>query len=75
MKNVAMRTNRRSLAMRKAAVYRTDRQLPEWLLFLLVSLTSFREAWIKGGTNTYDFFWKAWDGLGYYQWLPSAFIT
>ncbi|MBP9159820.1 MAG: hypothetical protein LKM36_02675 [Flavobacteriales bacterium] len=61
--------------MRKAAVYRTDRQLPEWLLFLLVSLTSFREAWIKGGTNTYDFFWKAWDGLGYYQWLPSAFIT
>lgn len=53
----------------------TDRHLLEWLLFMLVAFLSLREAWIIGEPNTYDFFWKSWDGLGYYQWLPSAFIT
>ncbi len=52
-----------------------DRHLLEWLLFMLVAILSLREAWIIGEPNTYDFFWKSWDGLGYYQWLPSAFIT
>lgn len=61
--------------MRAQQAYRRDRHLLEWLLFMLVAILSFRAAWIIGGGNTYDFFWKAWDGLGYYQWLPSAFIT
>jgi len=56
-------------------VHRQDRHLLEWLLFMFVAILSFREAWIIGGTNAYDFFWGAWDGMGYYQWLPSAFIT
>lgn len=49
--------------------------LVEWLLFMLVALLSLRAAWVIAEGNTHDFFWKAWDGLGYYQWLPSAFIT
>lgn len=52
-----------------------DRHLVEWLLFMLVAILSFRAAWIMAEGHTYDFFWQAWDGLGYYQWLPSAFIT
>lgn len=54
---------------------RDDRYATEWLLFLLVALLSLRSAWVFAEGNTYDFFWKSWDGLGYYQWLPSAFIT
>jgi len=61
--------------MRAQQAYRRDRHLFEWLLFMLVVILSFRAAWIIGGGNTYDFFWKAWDGQGYYQWLPTAFIT
>lgn len=52
-----------------------DRHLPEWLLFLLVAMLSFLAAWILGGGNTCDFFSRANDGLGYYQWLPAAFVT
>jgi hypothetical protein len=52
-----------------------DRHPVEWLLFLLVAVLSFRAAWIVAEGHTYDFFWQAYDGLGYYQWLPSAFIT
>ena len=52
-----------------------DRHLVEWLLFMLVAILSFWAAWIMAEGHTYDFFWQAWDGLGYYQWLPSAFIT
>lgn len=47
----------------------------EWLLFMLVAFLSLREAWMAHEGNTYEFFWGAWDGMGYYQWLPSAFIT
>lgn len=59
----------------KDSVLSADRSLPEWLLFMLVAVLSFRSAWIIGGADAHDFFWEAWDGLGYYQWLPSAFIT
>lgn len=52
-----------------------DRYLVEWLLFLLVAILSFRAAWIMAEGHTHEFFWQAWDGLGYYQWLPSAFIN
>src|SRR5690606_17495186 len=52
-----------------------DRHLLEWLLFMLVAILSFREAWIFADGNTHDFFWKAWDGLGYYQWLPTVFLS
>lgn len=52
-----------------------DRHLLEWVLFMLVAFLSLRAAWYIGEGNTHDFFWKAWDGLGYYQWLPSAFVT
>lgn len=52
-----------------------DRNLVEWLLFLLVAVLSFHAAWIIAEGRTHDFFWQAWDGIGYYQWLPSAFIT
>ena len=61
--------------MQLRADRQTDRHLFEWLLFMLVAILSFRAAWILNGENTHDFFWKAWDGLGYYQWLPSAFVT
>lgn len=53
----------------------TDRHLVKWLLFMLVAILTFRAAWIIADGNTHDFFWRANDGLGYYQWLPSAFIT
>lgn len=52
-----------------------NRYLPEWLLFLLVSILSMHAAWVLGGGNTCEFFSRAYDGLGYYQWLPAAFIT
>lgn len=42
---------------------------------MLVSVLSFHAAWAIGGASVHDFFWGSWDGLGYYQWLPSAFIT
>lgn len=50
------------------------RHFVEWMLFLLVFVISFHDAWVIGGGNTYDFFWCSWDGLGYYQWLPAACI-
>lgn len=59
---------------RTAWLGKPDGQVVEWLLFLFVFVLSLREAWIIGGGNSYDFFWCAWDGLGYYQWLPAAFI-
>lgn len=52
-----------------------DGHLPEWLLFMLVATISLHEAWLVGEGNTHEFFWGSWDGMGYYQWLPSAFIT
>lgn len=52
-----------------------DRYLPEWLLFMLVAFLSLRAAWIMGGGHACDFFSRAWDGLGYYQWLPAVFVT
>lgn len=52
-----------------------EKALPEWLLFMLVAVLSFQNAWAIGGADTHAFFWEAWDGLGYYQWLPTAFIT
>jgi hypothetical protein len=45
------------------------------MLFLLVAVLSMRAAWILGGDDTCGFFSGAYDGLGYYQWLPAAFIT
>lgn len=60
---------------RRARSPSRDRHLVEWLLFMLVTFLSLREAWIYAEGNTYDFFWKSWDGMGYYPWLPSAFIT
>ncbi len=61
--------------MRSQGLGRQDRYLVEWLLFLLVAILSFQEAWIRGEGSTHEFFWKAWDGQGYYQWLPTLFIT
>lgn len=52
-----------------------DRHLAEWLLFMLVAVLSLRAAWITGGGNTCNFFSGAYDGLGYYQWLPAVFVT
>lgn len=52
-----------------------DRHLLEWLLFMLVAILSLREAWIFAEGNTHNFFWRASDGLGYYQWLPTAFLS
>lgn len=52
-----------------------DRHLPEWLLFMLVAVLSLRAAWITGGGDTCQFFGGAYDGLGYYQWLPAVFVT
>lgn len=57
------------------AASRKDRRLPEWMLFLLVAVLSMRAAWILGGDNTCNFFSRANDGLGYYQWLPAIFVT
>lgn len=51
-----------------------DRYFLEWLLFLLVFMLSFRAAWILHEEYLHDFFWKAYDGLGYYQWLPTTFF-
>ena len=65
----------RDLQQGRTIAMRSDGHLVEWLLFMFVAVLSFREAWIIGGENTHDFFWKAWDGQGYYQWLVSTFIT
>jgi len=65
----------RDVKQRRSIATETDSHWMEWLLFLFVAVLSFREAWIIGGGNTHDFFWRAWDGQGYYEWLPSAFIT
>ncbi|MBS1938947.1 MAG: hypothetical protein JST38_05795 [Bacteroidetes bacterium] len=56
-------------------VRRKNRYLPEWSLFMLVAVLSWRVAWAIGEGNTTDFFRQASDGLGYYQWLPATFIT
>lgn len=52
----------------------TDRYLLEWLLFLLVFLLSFWTAWAVWIDKLDGFFWCAYDGLGYYQWLPAVFV-
>ncbi len=49
--------------------------LVEWLLFMLVAIITLHEAWLIGEGNTHEFFWGSWDGMGYYQWLPSAFVS
>lgn len=59
----------------KRMLHERDRHLPEWLIFMLVAFLSMRAAWILGGGNACDFFSRAYDGLGYYQWLPAAFVT
>ena len=65
---------RNHVRLRQRDGYR-DRHLIEWLLFMIVSIVSFHAEWMIGGASAHDFFWGAWDGLGYYQWLPSAFVT
>lgn len=51
-----------------------DRHLIEWLLFLLVSILCLAGAWSFHVDRLGDFFLKAYDGLGYYQWLPTTFV-
>ncbi len=46
----------------------------EWALFMLVAVISFNGAWIFNGHNTHAFLRDAYDGLGYYQWLPGNLV-
>jgi hypothetical protein len=52
-----------------------DRHLIEWSLFMLVSILCLAGAWSFHVDRMDEFFPKAYDGLGYFQWLPTAFIT
>jgi hypothetical protein len=70
-----MKWSKRTRAARYAKAARADRHLIEWLLFMLVSVLCLAGAWQLHIDRMDEFFPHAWDGLGYYQWLPSTFIT
>ena len=70
-----MKAKSRTLGARRERARRADRHLPEWLLFMLVSILCLAGAWQLQADRMADFFPKAYDGLGYYQWLPATFVT
>lgn len=60
--------------MNSAATSIGERRL-ERILFLIIAAVCMSASWAFHGEHIHDFYWKAWDGLGYYQWLPSVFVT
>ena len=63
------------VSLRGSSVHNADRDLVEWLLFMLVTILCLAGAWQIHVDRLGEFFPKAWDGLGYYQWLPVTFVT
>jgi uncharacterized membrane protein len=51
-----------------------EKNFAEWALFLLVALCAWHGQWMVHSDNPYEFLRHGSDNLGYYQWLPAAFI-
>jgi hypothetical protein len=56
--------------------YRSSRgeHVIEWTLFLLVALCCWHAQWLVHGDDPSAFLQGKSDNLGYYQWLPAAFV-